>query len=975
MRFKVLGPLEVEGDDGPVPIVGQRPRALLTVLLVQPNEVVPTERIVDAVWGEDPPEAPANALQQVVTRLRARLGPGASDVATAPGGGYRVIVAPGALDADRFESGYRRARQLFDAEPDGAARELESALALWRGPAYGEFATGFAQAPSVRLAELRVSAAEDLVEMLIHIGAATDAVAAARELVGAAPLRERPVTLLMRALHACGRVADALEAYRQHRQLLADELGLDPPTGLRELEARILQDDLPGPARAELYRGAAPPRVRVALPGRPGAIIGREDDLAIIRGCLVDRPLVTLVGPGGVGKTRLALELAHEHAVDGRPIVWVDLSTLEEGRLADLIADATGVDMPRGQDPHTALGASLRASSALLCLDNAETVLGEVAPLVEALVELAPRLRILATSRERLAVHTEHVHRLAPLALPSGPDADNPAIRLFLERASGLEEPLTEATLEDISLLCRRLDGLPLAIELGAAQAPTFGIRQFSDHIAGELDLLAGGRRTAATRHRTLRAVVDASYGLLTPDEATLFVRLAVFPGPFRLRETRLVCADDRLDGSAVGPLLARLVEQSMVQSGAGRFWLLDTLRNYACQRIADDELLRLRGRHARVVANLVADLRWQGQPDTEAACVAQLAAMTPDLHAAWSHAAEHDRPLAVELAAVIYDYAYQRQRLDLLDWGRQVAEWDLDHPDLSQALATAAAGAWAAGDLETAATLALRGISSDRSTVRPRRARSMSQAGNLAMFAGDFDEAIRRFEECVALNLAEERPLAALVAEVAVCQAATYAGRAGEARDRLTELRRRARATGNPSAVAWAYYVTGEATGDADVPAALAAYRRAMEESATVDNRLFLGLARSSSVVLAARHGAPHDALRELERVMEEWDELGNVTAQWWVLMNVSTLFARLAEDRPAALLAGAVLGTGGGGRTYMLLGDEDRLWDSVRRVTERLGEDVARTLLAEGRGLSIDEAVALARQTIRAAADSPRS
>ena len=166
---------------------------------------------------------------------------------------------------------------------------------------------------------------------------------------------------------------------------------------------------------------------------------------------------------------------------------------------------------------------------------------------------------------------------------------------------------------------------------------------------------------------------------------------------------------------------------------------------------------------------------------------------------------------------------------------------------------------------------------------------------------------------------------------------------------------------------------MTGEATADADVPAALAAYRRAIEESLKVDNRLFLGLARSSAVALAARHGAAHDALEEFERVMDEWDELGNVTAQWWVLMNVSTLFARLGEDRPAALLAGAVLGTGG--RTYLLLGDEDRLREAVRQVTPRLGEEVARATLAEGRALSIDEAVTLARSTIRTATETARS
>ena len=963
MRFRVLGPLEIEGGSGPVTVSGQRARALLTALLLSPDAVVSLERIVDSLWGENPPESPANAVQQVVARLRSRLGAEAGCVRTVPGG-YLLATEVGSVDADEFEEGYRRARALMASDPDEAARILDEVLALWRGPAYGEFAGGFAQAPSVRLAELRTSAQEDRVELLLGQGAATDALAGARDLVGAEPLRERPVELLMRALHACGRVPDALDAYRRYRELLADELGLDPPAGLRELEARILQDDLPEPARPPGVEAVSPPPRR-PVPRRPGSILGRDGDLELLLDCLGRRPLLTLVGPGGVGKTRLALEAAHRLADAGRPVFWADLTTVTPDRLLDVLAEATGTDMPRGPEPEAALGFALRGSSAVLCLDNAETVLSDLAPLVEALLEAAPHLRILATSRERLAVLSEHVHQLAPLPLPSGAEPDNPAIRLFLDRAPGLEQGVSTDTLQAIAELCRRLDGLPLAIELGASRAPSFGIREFTAQIAQELDLLAGGRRTAAARHQTVRAVVDASYRLLTPDEALVFERLAVFPGPFLLAQARTVLGDDRLPAASIGPLLLRLVEQSLVQSGNGRFWLLETLRTYAAELLSGEDASTLRARHAREVAGRVAQLRWQRAPDTEVECVAALSAMTPDLHQAWDHALHHDRDLAVELAGSIYEFAYLRQRRDLLDWGLQVADWDLDHPLMSQALATAATAAWARGDLALAAEIARRGLTDADGAPRPGRARSVGQAGNLAMFAGDFELAKARFQASADLHRDAGNDVAALMSECSVCQAMTYGGGAEAARDRLDDLRPRVLATRNPSAIAWVHYVTGEATAEVDPPRALASYRAAIEDAAKVDNRLFLGLARSSAVALTARLGSPEEALVEFGQVLAGWDEIGNVAAQRWVLMQVGLLLSRLGVDRPAALLAG--FAQAGGNRTYMLLGDDDRLRACVTTLQARLDRDVADGLLSEGRQLSTEDALALARRTLR--------
>ena len=980
MRFRVLGPLEVETDDGPVVVAGSRPRALLVALLLQPGAVVSTDRLVDALWGADLPASPPNALQQVVARLRARLGRWADCVHTGPGG-YLLAAADEAVDAEVFEREYRRARALMDVDPQGAARAVDAALSLWRGPAYGEFGEGFAQVAAVRLEELRLACLEDRVELLLQLGAMTDAVAQARDLVAAEPLRERRVALLMRALHATGRVADALDAYREHRGLMVEELGLDPPEALRELEARILADDLPRPPRPVLRAAgddrSRPGPPRPGLPRRPGVMVGRERELQQLLDCLATARVVTLVGPGGVGKTRLALEVAHGLVEQGGQAFWVDLTVVAPDRLVDALAEGIGVVMPRAADPADELGASLRGTAALLLLDNAESVLTELAPVVEAVTDAAPHLVILATSRERLGVIDEHVHRLPPLPLPIGPDRTNPAVRLFLQRAQGLDATPSDDDLTAIAELCRRLDGLPLAIELGAARASAFGVREFAAHIAGELDLLGGGRRTAAARHRTLTAVIDASYRLLESDEAVLFERLAVFPGPFRLAQARAVCADDTLPAAAIGPALARLVEQSLVQAVAGRFHLLETLRTYAARRLSEPARLRLRAWHARDVAHRIAELQWQQRPESEPECVAALAGMTADLHQAFDHAVHHDRDLAVELAASIYDFAYQRQRRDLLDWGLQVAAWEAEHPMLCQALATAAAAAWARGELAWAEQIALRGIHAAEAAEaagRPSSGRTVGQAGNLAMFAGDMAEARIRFAEAGLRNLAEGRDLAALMCEMSVCQAMTYAGDAAEARQRLVGLRQRARASRNPSALAWALYVTGEATAEVDVPSALHAYRAAAEEALKVDNRLFLGLARSSALALASRRGSPLEVLAEFERVMAEWDELGNVAAQWWMLLQIALLLARTGRDRPAALLIGAFRENGK--QTYMLLGDQDRFQNAVATLTDRLGAETASVALAEGAELTFDDAAALARDTLAAVrSDSTRS
>lgn len=990
IEFRVLGPLEAEADGTTVALQGRRLRALLTALLLEPGNVMPIPRLVDALWGERPPDAATNALHQVVSRLRTKLGAAGDLVRTRPPG-YLLYVDDASIDAGRFEARFRAARgAAHRGDPRQAAALVDEALALWRGPAYGEFAEEFARPQAVRLEEIRLTALEERAAYLLEAGLPADAIAGARDAHALNPLRPRPVEVLMLALHADGRTSESLDVYRGYRTALSDEMGLDPPPDLRELEAQILQD-VPLLPRGRRTRAtttaaaapeadqepAAPTTADVSrLPWLPSPILGRGQDLDLLLGCLHENRLLTLLGPGGVGKTRLAMEAAHRLASRGTPAWWVDLSAISGERLVDVIADAAGIEVPRGADAIGTLSEALRTRSGVLFLDNAETVLAELAPLVEQLAHAAPYLAIVSTSRERLALDTEHVHVLAPLPLPTGGDPTNPAIQLFLRRAPGLEpDELGEEELTLIGQLCRRLDGLPLAIELGAARVPVFGLRELVAQVSQGLDVLAGGRRTAVARHRTLRAVVDWSHSLLMDDEARLLARLTVFPGVFSVQQAAAVCADEWIADVDVPPLLARLVEQSMVQAGGGRFWLLETLRTYAAERLEPAELQVLAQRHAEHTAATLGELRLGLGSDQEPRTVVAIAALIPDLHVAWEHAREQDRALAVQLAADVLDYAYQRQRRDLLEWGLAVSGWDVEHPRLPAALTAAACSAWIGGRFTEAADLAARGlaVATTAGQDSPAAAGPLVQLANLAMFGGRTEEARSHYSRAAELMANAGMQVGVMMAQISISQVLVYEGRLDEAATRMRDLLEQARASGMPSAIAWAHFVSGEAAADIDPDAARASYQAAIEVGSTVDNRLFVNLARTAAMGLTARHGPAASALDEINHLMEQWEDLRNEAGHWWVLLYLAELLVRIGHERDGAVLSSAVLSSRQ--RHWMLVPDESRLQENLRLVREALGDPATEEALAIGSRMPYAEAVAFARAAIdRAREQLPR-
>ncbi|GGL15649.1 SARP family transcriptional regulator [Sphaerisporangium melleum] len=653
MRFGILGPVEVRTEAGePIPVAGPRPRALLALLLLDAGRPVSVARLIDGQYGDRPPADAAGAVQAHVSRLRRVLPPGTIEFHDA---GYRLAADPSDVDAHRFELLAREGREWVAAgRYDQAAAVLREALALWRGPALADVADApFAPPQASRLEELRLSAREDLAEAELALPAGTSS-AELRRLVAAHPLRERLTGQLMRALHAEGQRAAALAVFADARRLLADELGADPSPQLSALHLTLLREGDGGGDAGEVRR-RAPSRLPAPLTG----FVGREDELARID-ALRDRRLVTLTGPGGTGKTRLAVEAARRQ---GRETCFVDLSAAaDDGRIALAVLAALGLretglhsSLTGGGDPEERLLVALADRELLLILDNCEHLVAGAAALTRRLLDACPSLAVLCTSREPLGITGETLVPVPPLAVPP-PGTDEaaalgyPAVRLFLERAATVRPGVTMRP--EFAEICVALEGLPLAIELAAARLRAFDAGEIAARLAehGRFALLSKGDRTAAARHRTLHAVVDWSWSLLTPEEQALARRFSVFAGGATLSAVERVC------GSA--ELLADLVDKSLVEAEGGRYRMLDTIRLFCAQRLEESgEQSRVRSAHAACYLDLArrADpgLRRAEQLDW----LARLSAEHANLGAALRHAAEDEPENGLRLVAALSAY------------------------------------------------------------------------------------------------------------------------------------------------------------------------------------------------------------------------------------------------------------------------------------------------------------------------------
>jgi predicted ATPase/DNA-binding SARP family transcriptional activator len=708
MRISVLGPLEVSDANGrPVRVGGHRVRALLILLALDPGRVIPTHALIERLWPEERPVDAANALQSLVSRLRQafrQAGLAEGLVESSPAG-YRLAVAPAAVDAIAFEEGARAGRQaLARGDAAGAARLLTDALRAWRGSALADVAgEEFAFAPAARLTELQAAATLDRVEADLDLGAAdATMIGELRELTAADPLRERPAALLVRALAATGRQAEAVAVYQRTRDQLADQLGMDPSQQLEQAHLAVLRQEIPESGARPASKPQPVSRTGSAVRRPPTSFIGRDDDVAAVLKRVRAERLVTLTGPGGVGKTRLVTETAAR--LTG-PAWFAELAPVTDRAEVPYAAlDALGLRersiAPRGADmagdPVGRLCAALGDRDAVLILDNCEHVVDAAASLAARLLGDCPGIRILATSREPLQIPGETLHIVAPLAAPGESDVPEvsttyPAVRLFVDRAAavfpGFE--LTSANAEAVASICRNLDGMPLAIELAAPWLRTLTPAQLAARLDDRFALLASGSRTALPRHQTLRAVVDWSWDLLSERERVLTRRLAVFPGGATLSAAERVCAGQPgpqagpLPASAVLPTLAGLVGKSMLtrvvpaeghrsEPGEGqepepRYRMLDTVRAYALERLAAAEAetgeeTQVRNAASRYYLDLAETADPQLRTSTQAHWFRVLAAEQDNANAAIRWAiSRHDAATALRFVRALGYYWVQR--------------------------------------------------------------------------------------------------------------------------------------------------------------------------------------------------------------------------------------------------------------------------------------------------------------------------
>ncbi len=878
-RVDVLGPLRLTVAGEEVAVPGPKRRALLALLAVADGRTVPVEVLLDALWPSELPDTARATLQSHVSRLRRHLGAEAACLETLSGG-YRLVLGPAGSDVASARALLAAARE---AEPGEASLLLREAQSLWRGGPLAEFTeVAPLAATAVTLDELRRSVDAALVAAHLAAGDAGRAVVVATEHLASMPLSEAAVLLLMRCLHALGRSAEGLRVAYDYRRRLAEESGLEPTPALSALEG-------------ELATTTQRSTYVVARPAQP--LRGRDSELAALRRLLSAERLVTVVGSGGVGKTRLAMEVA----AGFEPATAVLLAAVTDERaLPQAIAEALGLRVLRG-DVLSACAALLAAGPRLLFLDNCEHLLAAVAQVVQRFLHASPELTVLATSREPLRLSAEQRLRLAPLPMTRPERLDDlsgsPAVALFVDRASRVREDLRLAPgdLDAISEIVRRVDGMPLAIELAASRLSSLGLQDLEARLDQALDLLGDDA------NGTLRHTIAWSYDLLPADEQRLLRFCGVFADGLDLSAAEALAATVAPDTAPLR-VLGHLVEASMLDAVHGtttRYRMLDTVRAFAAEKLVENgETDQATDYFLRWAFDLVAWIDATTHTPDEQRVDSVLRRELANLRAAWSLVRSLGRNAdAVHMILGLMDAATWRDLTEVWDWSLDLAADPAvtESSDAPTVLGMAADSAWFRGDLDQADNLADAGMAlAGAAEWYCADAKSL-----VALSRGDFDAAVRL--ATTAAQLAP-RPVQSLAI---AALASAYGGNPDAARAFSDQFREVAC---SPTLEAFHAYVEGEIAalaGQRDE--AVRHYDAAVELGASVGSTFVQGVASLGRLSQFAAAGDTNRALAGYRSLIDYWERTGSWIQQWTTLRNLADLLETIGVGDAATFLRGA--------------------------------------------------------------------
>ncbi len=976
-ELRVLGGLALRVDGVDRSVGGPKQQQLLSVLVAHAGRPVSIDRLIEALWANKPPKSAKATVQALVSRLRMLLRPGFA--VTLEPAGYRLSVEDGGIDADRF-----KALVEESATRTGHDRValLGTALELWSGPSFGEFADLLdVRSEAIRLDELRLMATDRWAEAKLATDDPASIVAELEGLVAEHPDRERLWRLLMVGLYRCGRQAEAMRRATQFRTSLRDESGLEPSLAFQAIEAQILADD-------PQLRTVDRPVATFSSKGTSArewmgttAFIARDRDLDGLVAAIVDEPVVTIVGPGGVGKTRLAMRVAGlvaDRFGDGVTVIELASQRDPDGT-AQVIARGIDIQPYKFQTIEATVREHLRSRNMLLLLDNCEHLLDVVAPLVDRLRSSCPGLHILATSREPLCLAGEYVWLLAPLEVPSA-DATSeekllsPAVRLFGSRAASATPGfiLDDDNVHVVAEICRRLDGLPLGLELASARLRTMGLATLAVRLSQRSELDGHVQRGGDERHRTLHNLVEWSYELLSAGERETFEQLAVFAGGFDLAAAEAVCSVDSAKGSILSHV-SGLADKSMlelVDPERPRYRMLETLREFGHGQLREHSLVHATedrhldwfiGRAEAGAAGLDGrdEPTWSDDLDREFDNF-RVAHMTS--------LARSDPERALSLVALLSEFATRRVQYEITTWAEASLELPTadSGPNLATTIGLAAYGRFVRGDMAGAVELAQRGIDAVESTDVSRSGLPERVLGNALFYMERTDEALQwmsRMLDSARRSGNKGRIAHALymssVAATSVGDGIRGAILAGEAREAAGQV-------GSPTAQAHANYALGLALESVDQADALAHLELASAFAATARNRWVEAFSLTEVHWLQFKQGECVDALHGYASVIDLWHRGGDWANQWLSLRRVLAIFIDAGALGAASVLHGALSAVGASHAMPFEPSDAEQITESIDHLRAQLGPSEFADAVRLGAAMSDPEIVSFVNEQI---------